>query len=193
MDSLVLKGDLTERLTDEEFYRFCEDNPDVRMERNSDLQIVIMSPVSTLSGFYSTEVIRQLSNWSVSDGRGLAFDASTGFTLPDRSILSPDASWLLREKWDRLSLEQKERFAPICPDFVIEVRSKSDSLETLMNKMRVWIQNGASEGWLLDPRDKRYYLFLSGRNMKTVEGTDVKLSAEGMANGFDLDVSRLKA
>lgn len=104
MDVFVLKDSITGGMTDEEFLKFCLENPGLRIERNSNLEIMIMSPVTTLSGFYSTEIIRQLSFWSVQDGRGLAFDASTGFTLPDRSVLSPDASWMLIEKWNALTM-----------------------------------------------------------------------------------------
>jgi Uma2 family endonuclease len=151
-----------------------------------------MSPVSTLSGFHSTEIIRQLSNWSVEDGRGLAFDASTGFTLKDRSVLSPDASWLVKEKWDSLSTDEKDRFAPVCPDFVIEVRSKSDSLEDLINKMKVWIKNGAQEAWLIDPRENISYIFKPDNEVLKIEGFNRKLKCEGPAREFELDLSRLR-
>jgi Uma2 family endonuclease len=114
-------------LTDEEFYRFCLENKNLRIERNSNLDVIIISPVSSLSGLHSSEIFFQLASWSRKDGRGLVFDSSTGFTLPDRSVLSPDKSWMLVEKWNRLSKEDQDRFAPICPDFVIEVRSKTDA------------------------------------------------------------------
>ena len=192
MDVFVLKDSVTGSMTDDEFFKFCQENKDLRIERNSNLEIVIKSPVSTLSGFHSTEIIRQLSSWSVIDGRGLAFDSSTGFTLPDRSVLSPDASWMTREKWKNLSEDDKDKFAPICPDFVIEVRSKTDRIEDLLNKMKVWINNGASEAWLIDPREKISYLFASQGVERKIEGFSRRLSGERLIYGFELDLSLLE-
>lgn len=192
MDVFVLKDSVTGGMTDAEFLRFCLENPDLRIERNSNLEIIIMSPVTTLSGFHSTEIIRQLSNWSVQDGRGLAFDSSTGFTLPDRSVYSPDASWMRIEKWDALTNEEKDRFAPVCPDFVIEVRSKSDHIEDLLQKMKVWIKNGATEAWLIDPREAISYLFYSDGTEEKHEGFTRKLVGKGLIKGFELNLLRLK-
>jgi Uma2 family endonuclease len=192
MDVFVLKDSVTGNMTDAEFLRFCLENPDLRIERNSNLEIIIMSPVTTLSSFHSTEIIRQLSNWSVHDGRGLAFDSSTGFTLPDRSVLSPDASWLMIEKWNALSNEEKDRFAPVCPDFVIEVRSKSDHIDDLLQKMKVWIKNGAAEVWLIDPREATSYTLDASGALERYEGFARKLAGKGMIKGFELDLSRLK-
>lgn len=150
-----------------------------------------MSPVSTLSGLHSSEVFIQLANWAQKDGRGLAFDSSTGFTLPDRSVLSPDASWLLNTKWDNLSAEEKDRFAPVCPDFVIEVRSKTDDIETLKEKMKVWIRNGAQLAWLIDPRDKVSFIYRTGKPEEKIEGFNQQVVGEIPVNGFELDLSRL--
>ena len=99
----MLRDSITGRMTDEEFFRFCVENQNLRIERNSSLEIIIMSPVSTLSGLHSSEIFFQLANWSKRDGSGLVFDSSTGFTLPDRSVLSPDASWMFAEKWNNLT------------------------------------------------------------------------------------------
>lgn len=192
MDVFVLKDSVTGGMTDAEFLRFCLENPDLRIERDSNLEIIIKSPVSTLFGFHSTEIIRQLSNWSVQDGTGLAFDSSTGFTLPDRSVLSPDASWMLIEKWNALTIEEKDRFAPVCPDFVIEVRSKSDHIEDLLKKMKVWIKNGASEAWLIDPREAASYIFYADGTEARYKGFTRKLAGKGLVKGFELDLSRLK-
>ena len=105
-----------------------------------------MSPVSSLSGLHSSEIFFQLANGIERIEIGLVFDSSTGFTLPDRSVLSPDASWMSLEKWNRLPEEDQNKFAPVCPEFIIEVRSKSDDLEDLKAKMSVWIKNGAQSG-----------------------------------------------
>ena len=192
MDVFVLKDSITGRMTDEEFLRFCLENPDLRIERNSNLEVVVMSPVTTKSGNHSGEVFRQLSNWAVANKQGLAFDSSAGFTLPDRSVLSPDASWISNEKWNKLSEQDKDRFAPVCPKFVVEVRSKSDDQDDLKNKMRVWIKNGCTLGWLIDPREKRSFIFRPGRPEEEIRGFNGKIVGQDPVSGFELDLSLIK-
>jgi Uma2 family endonuclease len=116
MEAVVLKDSITGNMSDEEFFRFCLENKDLRIERNSNLEIIIMSPVTTKYSFYSGAVYVQLYNWNAREKKGIAFDSSAGFTLSDRSVLSPDASWVSREVWDSLSEEDQNRFAPICPE-----------------------------------------------------------------------------
>ena len=192
MDALVLKDSITGSMTDKEFLKFCLENPGLRIERNSNLEIIIMSPVSTLSGFHSSEIFGQLYQWSKNNGKGIAFDSSTGFTLPDRSVFSPDASWLSKERWYALSEEDKNRFAPLSPEFVIEVRSKSDNLEDLKKKMKVWIVNKVQLAWLIDPIDKTCYVFYPDRSINTIEGFDKPIKGEKPVEGFELDLSLLK-
>ncbi|MBX2897763.1 MAG: Uma2 family endonuclease [Cyclobacteriaceae bacterium] len=192
MNAIVLKDEFTSQLTDEQFFWFCQQNKDQRIERNSNHEIIIMSPVTSRSGNHSGEIFRQLANWSVLNGTGIHFDSSAGFTLPDRSVFSPDASWILNDKWNALSDEDKDRFAPICPDFVIEVRSKSDSLEELHKKMMLWLSNGSQLAWLIDPREKNSYLYRPGKTVELVTGLNKKLIGEGPVNGFILDLSLLR-
>jgi Uma2 family endonuclease len=191
METIVLKDSVTNRMTDEEFFSFCQENQDLKIERNNNLEIIIMSPVSTLSGLHSSEILSQLSAWSKKDGRGIVFDASAGFTLPDRSVLSPDASWLSLIRWNKLSDDNKDKFAPVCPEFVIEVRSKTDDLETLRKKMKVWIKNGAQLAWLIDPRDKISFVY-KGDVEEKFEGFDRKISGDGPVKGFELDLSQIQ-
>ncbi len=192
MDTIVLNDSITGRMTDDEFLRFCLENKDLRIERNNDLKIMIMSPVTSLSGFYSLEIARQLANWAIQDGRGISFDSSAGFTLPDRSVLSPDASWLSLEKWNKLSRDDKDKFAPVCPEFVIEVKSKSDSLSELQQKMKNWIKNGVELAWLIDPREEVSVVYRPGHSEEKVEGLNKRLFGEGPVAGFELDLSRIK-
>lgn len=192
MDTVVLKDRFSTGMTDEEFLWFCQENKDLKIERNSNLEIIIMSPVTTKSNYGSGAAFAQLYMWSIKNKNGYAFDSSTGFTLPDRSVFSPDASWVSLEKWNALSEEDKDRFAPVCPEFVIEVRSKSDSLEDLQKKMLVWIKNGTQLAWLIDPREKTSYIYRPEKEMEEVKGLDVKISGEGPVDGFDLDLSLLK-
>jgi Uma2 family endonuclease len=193
LDFFILKDSVTGSMTDKEFLRFCRENKDLRIERNSNLEIIIMSPVGTQSGYTSGEVFGQLRSWALTNRTGIVFDSSTGFTLPDRSVLSPDASWVSKEKWNALSEEDKDKFAPICPEFVIEIRSKSDYIEDLIKKMHVWIKNGAQLGWLIDPREEVSFIFRPGKPEDRIEGFNRKLSGEGPVSGFELDLSRIKA
>jgi Uma2 family endonuclease len=191
MDTFILKDSITGSMTDEEFFHFCLENKDLRIERNNKLQIIIMSPTFTLGGFYSGEIFAQLSAWNKLEKRGIVFDSSTGFTLPDRSVLSPDAAWVSKNKWNSLSEDEKDRFAPICPEFVIEVLSKSDHVDDLINKMKVWLANGAELAWLIDPKNKVSYIFRPGKPEEKITGL-VKLAGEGSVAGFELDLMELK-
>ena len=134
MDPIVLKGKLTGRFSDAGFFQFCKENKDLRIERNSNLEIIIMLPTGSKTGLVNNEISRQLANWNFKCRTGKTFDSSAGFTLPDHSVLSPDSSWVSNEKWEQLSEGQKSRFAPICPDFVIEIKSEHDALDDLQKK-----------------------------------------------------------
>lgn len=123
---------------------------------------------------------------------GLAFDSSAGFSLPDRSVLSPDASGVSNEKWNKLSDEDKDKFAPVCPEFVIEVRSKTDYVEDLKEKMKVWLKNGCVLGWLVDPRGKSAFIFRPGKPNEEIKGFDAVIRGEGPVSGFELDLSLIK-
>ncbi len=190
MDSVILKGKIASSFTDEEFFLLCAGNPDLRIERNSNLEIVIMSPVTTKSSFSSGAIFGQLYAWNLIGGNGYVFDSSTGFTLPDRSIFSPDASWVSKDKFDQLTEEEKDMFAPVCPEFIIEVKSKTDSISDLQNKMKNWIKNGAELAWLIDPRDQVSYLY-SSNNVEEIRGLNKKLMGEGKVKGFVLDLSKI--
>ena len=189
METIVLKDRVTNKMTDEEFLWFCLENKDLRIERNSNLEVLIMSPVTSLSGFWNAEIIRQLANWAIEQKNGSVFDSSSGFTLPDRSVLSPDASWVSRSKWQSMSEQDQNKFAPICPEFVIEIKSKSDSLQDLQAKMKTWIANGAQLAWLIDPSQKKSFIYRSNGEVKEIEGFDKKLKGEGLVEGFVLDLN----
>lgn len=190
-NSIVLKDSVTSQMTDEEFFRFCTENGDLRIERDHNLNIYIMPPVGTFGGYQSGEVFGQLLIWNKKTKKGKVFDSSTGFTLPDHSVLSPDASWVSTKKWKGLSPDQRDKFAALCPDFVIEVRSKNDSLEELKNKMARWISNGVELAWLIDPLKKTNYIFSSHHPPKTMKGFDKPLVAGEPVEGFVLTLSEL--
>jgi len=193
METIVLRDRVTNKMSDEEFLWFCQENKDLRIERNSNLEIILMTPVTTKSGLQNGAIFGQLYAWNLRSKAGEVFDSSTGFTLPDRSVLSPDASWIANEKFATLSEEEKDKFAAVCPDFVIELRSKSDSFEELQNKMKCWIKNGTKLAWLIDPREQVSYIYRpSVLPTETNTGFDKKLYGEGLVEGFILDLSLVK-
>ncbi len=187
MDAIVLEDSRGRKMGDEEFERFCLDNPDVRIERNSNLEISIMSPNTPLTGAQESEILRQLSNWNFETRKGIVFSSAAGFTLPDQSILSPDASWMSNERWGSISPDEREKFSRICPEFVIEVRSKTDSLPGLKSKMETWIKNGAQLAWLIDTKRKTHWIYRHG-TVPTETQTDFLLG-EGPLEGFKLDLT----
>lgn len=192
MDTFILRGSITGKMTDDEFLKLCLENPELRIERNSNLEIVVMSPASSLSGFFSGEVLAQLRNWNRLTKTGVVFDSSSGFTLPDRSVFAPDAAWVQRDRWNTLSKEQKNSFAPLCPDFVIEVVSKSDQITDAKRKMKTWISNGAQLAWLIDPEDETVYIYRPNHPEFVIEGFNQGIRAGAPLDGFVLDTALLK-
>ena len=146
-------------LTAEEFYRFCQDNDHLRIEREATGKIIIMSPTGSKSGNRNFNLSLLLGNWNQKHKKGYLFDSSAGFTLPNGATRSPDVSFVLKEKWEALSEEDQEKFAPLCPDFVIELRSKNDGLKSLQEKMEEYISNRTAFGWLIDPFEKKVYIY----------------------------------
>lgn len=181
-----------ERMTDDEFFRFCQDNPDLRLERNRHGEIVIMSPTGASTGRANAEISRQLGNWNHEQRAGYVFDSSTGFKLPDGSDRSPDAAWVPRADWEALSREEQERFAPVCPAFLVELKSPSDSLRALQDKMQVWIDNGTRLAWLIDPGEERVYVYRADGSRDEIDGFDGVASGEDVLPGFRLELSALR-
>jgi Uma2 family endonuclease len=177
-------------LTDEQFSQLCADNPELRLELTAERQLVIMSPAGAKTGWRNHKLALRLGTWSENDNSGLPFDSSAGFTLPNGAKRSPDASWMLRERWDSLSDEQQEEFAPLCPDFVVELRSPKDRLSTLQTKMDEYIQNGARLGWLIDPQNRCAYVYRPGRAAERLENPS-SLSGETVLPGFEFVVSEI--
>jgi Uma2 family endonuclease len=178
------------KLTEEQFILLCQENPELRLELSAERELIIMPPTGSEGGWRSGEVFYSLTAWTKQDGTGLSFDSSTGFTLPNGAIRSPDASWIRRERWTALSKVQREKFAPICPDFVIEVRSQTDKLPDLRNKMQEYIANGARLGWLIDPLEKRAYIYRLDQPVETLENPQT-LSGNPELPGFVLRVQDL--
>jgi Uma2 family endonuclease len=178
------------RLTDEQFYRLCQDNPDLRFELTAQRELVIMSPTGSKTGWRNSRINQRLANWTEKSGSGVSFDSSTGFTLPNGAKRSPDAAWVRREVWEALTDEQQEEFAPICPDFVIELRSAKDSLEGLQEKMKEYLENGTQLGWLFDAKNKRVYVYRPNQSVECLE-TPSSISGEPVLSGFLFDPSEI--
>jgi len=151
------------RMSDEEYYAFCMANPDLRIERTAEGEIEIMPPTGGGTSHRNASLTGQLYNWARRDGRGKDFDSNAEFILPSGAARSPDASWVLRSRLAKLTAEQKEQFPPLCPDFVVELRSRTDRLKNLQAKMREWVDNGAKLGWLIDPTTRTVYIYRPGQ------------------------------
>jgi Uma2 family endonuclease len=178
------------RLTEDQFVRLCQENPDLRLELTAKGELVIMPPAGSETGWRNNEISYFLTAWAKQDGTGLVFDSSTGFTLPNGARRSPDASWVRRERWNALTHDQREGFAPLCPDFVIELRSPTDRLSVLQEKMQEYIDNGAHLGWLIDPIDKRVHVYRPGQPVETLDDP-ATLSGDPALPGFVLHVREL--
>src|SRR5213593_1275941 len=158
-----------ERFTDDEFAEFCAEHPELRVEMNSEGEMIIMPPVVSEGGKRNFLLSGRFFEWVETDGTGLGFDSSTGFALPNGAKRSPDVSWIRHERWNARSGEQKDEFAPICPDFVVELRSRSDRLATLQEKMEEYLANGAKLGWLIDPLEKKVHIYRPGAPVEVLE------------------------
>lgn len=192
MDTITLKSPVLGRLTDAEFFEFCQDNRDLRIERDAHHQITLMPPASSETGASNSELTYQLAHWNRQHQSGIVFDSSAGFTLSTGAMLSPDASWLAQARWDALSADDRRGFARICPDFVAELLSPSDRLTDTMRKLEHWLEAGARLGWLIAPATESVYIFEPDQPVRPVVGFGQLLSGEPVLPGFALDLSRLK-
>lgn len=174
-------------MSDDEFFDFCQANEFVRIERTHEGEIVMMAPAGGESGNQSGEAFGQLREWARRDGRGVAFDASTGFILPNGAMRAPDAAWVRRERLATLTAEQKRKFLPLCPDFVIEVRSPTDRIAKLKEKMAEYVANGAKLGWLIEPDQRRVHVYLPDGRVEIFKNPQT-ISGEPVLPGFTLDL-----
>ncbi len=190
-DGLEVK-DVRPVMTDEEFEAFCLRNPKLRIEQDKHGNIIVMSPVSYTSGNQENEVNIDLGMWNRKTKLGKTFSPSTMFILPDDEKRMPDAAWITLEKHQQLSSKEKQSLARIVPDFIVEVRSPSDVLKNLKEKMsKVWIANGVRLAWLIDPLDEVSWVYRQDGSVEEVRGFDKKLSGEDVLPGFEFDLSIL--
>lgn len=177
-------------MTVEQFYEFCQANRDLRIERTASGEVIIMPPAFSDTGNRNGKIAVQLGNWAEQDGTGETFDSSAGFTLPNGATRSPDASWIKLERWNALTEEQKASFAPICPDFVIELRSKSDTLRGLPDKMQEYMSNGVSLGLLIDRKNRNVYIYRPNQEPEVLDNPEA-VSTEPELPGFVLRMATI--
>ncbi len=178
-------GELLKPMDDDEFFHFCQRQKDLRIEMDQFGEIAIMSPTGSETGRINFRLTANFANWASMDGTGEGFDSSTGFILPNGAKRSPDLAWIKRDKWLAIPLEQRKKFAPICPDFVVELRSESDSLARLQAKMAEYIENGAELGWLIDVGEKRVYVYRPNIPVQVLDNP-VEIRGEPLLKGFVL-------
>jgi Uma2 family endonuclease len=171
-DSAVIVTARALDLTDEKFLELCLDNPTLRLEMTAKGELIVTGPTASETGRRNSKLNQRLANWAEQDGMGECFDSSACFTLPNGAKLSPDASWVRRERYEALTEDEREQFAPLCPDFVVELRSKTDRLARLQAKMSEYIENGAQLGWLIDPAARRVYVYRPGQEVETLNAPE---------------------
>lgn len=174
-------------ITDEKFWELCIANPELRLERTAEGEVIIMPPAFSDTGARNSEVTGQLWLWNRKTGLGKVFDSSAGFVLPNGAIRSPDSAWIRLARWDALTRQEQSRFAPICPDFVVELRSRSDELADVREKMAEYMRNGARLGWLIDPQEQQVYIYQPGRALEVLDEPET-VSGDPVLPGFVLEL-----
>jgi Uma2 family endonuclease len=174
-------------LTDERLYELCQANRELRLERTSEGELVIMSPTGGETSRRNAQLIAQLVLWANQDRTGISFDSSGGFRLPNGAIRSPDAAWVRLAPWLKLTEEQKEKFIPLCPDFVVELRSATDSLQDLLDKMQEYLDNGVQLGWLIDPQEKRLHIYRPQTQVEILDSPE-NVAGDPVLKGFVLEL-----
>jgi Uma2 family endonuclease len=180
-------------MSDEEYYEFCMANRDVRFERTAQGEIVIVPPTGGESDHQCVQTVTQLHLWAQHDGRGKAFGSSVEFILPTRAALSPDAAWVSNPRLTLLTKEQRRKFPPVCPEFVIEVMSPSDRLEAAREKMQEWMRAGVELAWLIQPDEKTVYVYRRGHDGAEIRAGISSIAGEGPVTGFELDLAEIWA
>jgi Uma2 family endonuclease len=187
---LVLQMSPVIEMTDDQFFEFCQLNRELHIERTAKGELIIMPPTGSETGNRNFDLIVQLGVWTRQDGTGIGFDSSAGFTLPNGATRSPDAAWIKLERWNAIPPAQQVKFAPICPDFVVELRSPSDTLQPLKDKLQEYIDNGASLGWLIDRKNRQVYIHRPQQEVECLDNPS-SLSGELTLPGFVLDLSKI--
>jgi Uma2 family endonuclease len=177
-------------LSDGQFYELCQNHRDLKFERTAQGELVIGTPVGGESGSREADLISDLVHWNRQTQLGKVFSSSTCFKLPNEADRSPDAAWVAQEKWNQLTPEQQKKFPPLCPDFVIELRSESDALEPLQQKMQEYLDNGLRLGWLVNPQDRQVEIYRPSQSKRVLQNPQ-QVDGEDVLPGFVFDLSIL--
>jgi Uma2 family endonuclease len=177
-------------VTDDQFWELARTNPELRLERTAEGELIVMPPTGSESGHYNAELTIDIGTWNRRTQLGKVFDSSAGFKLPNGATRSPDTAWITNERWNTLTSQQRKRFAPICPDFVLELASESDDLETLCQKMQEYIDNGCRLGWLIIPKLQQVKIYRADGSVEVVH-SPVTLSGEAVLPGFSLHLTAI--
>ncbi len=178
-------------LTDEQFWQLCRDNDDLQFERNATGELIIMSPTGSETGERNSDLNFQLRSWSRQNNLGKVFDSSSGFKLPNGAERAPDASWVKLSRWEALTPQEKEKFAPLCPDLVVELMSPSDSLVKTRAKMQEYLENGAELGWLINRKQRQVEIYRPNQEKPEILTNPEIVSGEDILPGFILDLSTI--
>lgn len=187
MDAITLNLSPTIELTDEQFFQLCRNNQDLRIERTAQGELILMPPTGWESGSRNARLTQRLGNWTDTDGTGVAFDSSTGYKLPNGANRSPDASWIRKERIESLNPDP-EKFMPMTPDFAVELRSATDTLISIQQKMQEYISCGVRLAWLIDPQNQQVEIYRLGQNVEVLKSPN-SLSGEDVLPGFVLDLT----
>ncbi|OUL26898.1 hypothetical protein BV372_26095 [Nostoc sp. T09] len=190
MNALKLNLQSVLELTDEQFFNLCQANRELRFERTATGELIIMPPTGGETSNRNGRLNQQLFNWADADETGIAFDSSGGFKLPNGADRSPDASWVKLERWNGLNQEQQTKFIPLCPDFVVELLSPSDSLKATQEKMREYRDNGARLGWLINRNSRQVEIYRQGQEVEVLD-SPATLSGENVLQGFILNLAAI--
>ena len=189
---IEMNGSLSDKMTEKAFFNFCASNDLVRLERDEKGQIYIMPLIGMIYSNMNVEVCGEIYIWNKKYKKGVSFGSCVGFTLSDNSVRSPGAAWMKQKTWDAILPEEKEKFARACPEFIYELKSGSDNLIYLKNKMQKWIENGCELAWLIIPEKEEAHIYRNDGSIEIVKGFDKKLSGENVLQGFELDLSILQ-
>ena len=190
MTAITLNLNSIIKLTSEQFYQLCEENPDLKLERSANGELIAMPPTGGETGKRNVKLTTQLDLWNEQTELGEAFDSSTGFTLPNKADRSPDVSWVEKSRWSALTPEQREKFIPLCPDFVIELVSPSDSLKKTQEKMQEYMENGCRLGWLINRKKREVEIYRPGQDVEVLQ-SPLTLSGENVLPGFVLNLQKI--
>ena len=186
MEKFEINTEALGPLTDDEFFHFCRTNDHLRIERDAQQNIIVMAPAGSYSGNRNFDIGTDFGIWNRKHRKGYCFDSSAGFKLPNGATRSPDVAFILKDRWEALSVDEQEKFAPICPDFVLELRSRTDSLADLQSKMQEYLSNGAAFGWLIDPYERRVYVYDTQQSVAVHDNFSQPLRGRYFMSDFEI-------